>query len=193
MQILLATRNPGKLREWQSILSGVPVQLQTLAGWPQLPEAEESGSTFLENARIKAIHFRELTGLPTVGEDSGLEVDALGRRPGVHSARYADSDAARIQRVLTELSGLPHDRRSARFVCALHLALPDGRELGVEGEVRGAIAMEPRGSGGFGYDPIFWYPPLKRTFAELTLEEKNRISHRADAVRRFLSRLPEIL
>lgn len=192
-QVLLASRNPGKVREWESILAGLPIEVLTLAeGWDHLPDAVEDGSTFAENARLKALHFMALTGLPTIGEDSGLEVEALGGRPGVWSARYGPDDAARIRRLLSELAGVPPPR-PARFVCALCLALPDGRRLEVEGDVRGLITLEPRGSGGFGYDPVFYYPPAACTFAELPPERKNAVSHRAAAFRSFAARLSEFL
>ncbi|GAB4108943.1 MAG: RdgB/HAM1 family non-canonical purine NTP pyrophosphatase [Acidobacteriota bacterium] len=192
-QVLLASRNPGKVREWESILAGLPIEVLTLAeGWDHLPDAVEDGSTFAENARLKALHFMALTGLPTIGEDSGLEVEALGGRPGVWSARYGPDDPARIRRLLSELAGVPPPR-PARFVCALCLALPDGRRLEVEGDVRGLITLEPRGSGGFGYDPVFYYPPAACTFAELPPERKNEVSHRAAAFRSFAARLSEFL
>ncbi len=193
LRVLLASRNPGKLREWGAILAGLPVEVVTLdQGWQHLPDAVEDGTTFAENARLKALHFLKLTGLPAIGEDSGLEVEALGGRPGVWSARYGADDSARIRRLLTELEGVPPPR-VARFVCALCLALPDGRRLEVEGEVRGQITLEPQGTGGFGYDPVFYYPPAGCTFAQLPPDRKNAVSHRAAAFRNFAVRLPEFL
>lgn len=193
MRILLATRNAGKLREWQSLLEGLPIRLETLAGWEHLPDAVEDGLTFAENARIKALYFTRLTGIPSIGEDSGLEVTALAGRPGVYSARYAENDPARIRRVLDELAAVPDPDRSARFVCALCLAMPDGERFEVEGEVRGEIAREPRGQGGFGYDPIFLDPTRGLTFAEMHPELKNALSHRADALRLFRPLLKQAL
>jgi XTP/dITP diphosphohydrolase len=193
VRILLATRNAGKLREWQSLLEGLPIRLETLAGWEHLPDAVEDGSTFAENARIKALYFTRLTGLPSIGEDSGLEVAALDSRPGVYSARYAEDDPARIRRVLFELEAAPCPDRSARFVCALCLAMPDGGCYEVEGEVKGEIAQEPRGQAGFGYDPIFLDPTRGLTFAEMPPDLKNSLSHRADALRRFRPLLAKAL
>jgi XTP/dITP diphosphohydrolase len=183
--LLLATRNPGKKRELQSLLEEKKLSLRLLsldeAG--VLADAMESGTTFLENARLKADFYSRLTGLDTVGDDSGLEVMALENRPGIFSARYAGAgagDDARIGKLLAEMKGIS-DRR-ARFVSAVCLSHA-GRPLkSFTGMVRGEILNEKKGEHGFGYDPLFFYPPLGKTFAELSLEEKNRISHRARAL-----------
>jgi XTP/dITP diphosphohydrolase len=187
--LLLATRNPGKKREIQGLLHEHQPLLRviSLADAGVLEEVEENGATFQENARLKADFYSRLTGLDTLGDDSGLEVMALDNRPGVLSARYAGagaSDDERIARLLAELGACP-DRR-ARFVSAVCLSR-SGRPLkSFTGLVRGEILPEKKGSQGFGYDPLFYYPPLKKTFAELSLEEKNRVSHRARALRQAI-------
>jgi XTP/dITP diphosphohydrolase len=184
--LLLATRNPGKKLEIQSCLQKKELSLRLLS----LTEAgvqadvDESGTTFLENARLKADFYSRLTGLDTLGDDSGLEVMALENRPGVFSARYAGagaSDDERIAKLLAELMD-SHDRR-ARFVAAVCLSRSGQPLKSFSGMVRGEILPEKKGSHGFGYDPLFYYPPLGKTFAELNLGEKNRVSHRARALR----------
>ena len=182
LRFLLATQNRGKVREICSALSLFNIEFEFLLGRDDLPEALESGMTFAENARIKAEHYHQLTGLPTLAEDSGLVVDALGGKPGVHSARFAPTDKERIEKLLRMLDSRPGpSSRSARFVSAICLLLPE-EQIEVTGEVQGELAQEPRGTHGFGYDPIFYYPPLGKTFAQMTVEEKNQISHRALAL-----------
>jgi XTP/dITP diphosphohydrolase len=188
MRLLVATGNRGKAAEAAAILgegAGERLEVLTLADFPGLTPPEETGATFLENARIKARAGAAGSGLPTIGEDSGLAVDALGGAPGVLSARYAEGDdRARCEKLLREMAGVPASLRSARFVCAAVLALPDGREESAEGFCEGAIAPVPLGAGGFGYDPVFLLPD-GRTMAELAPEEKNAISHRGRALRRL--------
>ena len=189
MEILLASTNRGKLAELQAMgrdLAGVSFALG-----PPL-EVEETGTTFAENAAIKARAVLAATGKPALADDSGLVVDALDGRPGVHSARYAPTDAERIAKLLQELAGVPAERRTAAFVCAMALALPDGRLIAVEGRCEGVIAMAPSGVGGFGYDPIFVVPNLGKSFGDLSAEAKNGISHRALAMKRLSSRLNEV-
>ncbi|MDB5098855.1 MAG: HAM1-like protein [Cyanobacteria bacterium RYN_339] len=181
MKIVLASTNAHKLEELAALLEGHDVELG-----PKL-EVEETGVTFAENALLKAKAFLAATGKPALADDSGLAVAALGGRPGVYSARYAPTDAERIAKLLGELDGVAD--RAAAFVCAMALALPDGRVIAVEGRCEGLITDGPRGQGGFGYDPIFLVPGLGRTFAELTAEEKNRISHRALATEALKSQL----
>lgn len=188
-KLLAATRNRGKLAEVRELLAGLPYELVGADAFPDVPDVDESGSTFEENALIKARWFHERTGLLTVADDSGLEVDALGGAPGVRSARYAGSDAERIARLLQALDGVPEEKRGARFVCVVALVGP-GIEKTFTGEVRGTIRTTPAGSNGFGFDPVFEYPPWGRTFAELTREEKSSVSHRGHAfrqLREFLS------
>ncbi len=190
-EIVVATRNAGKLREFRSLLAATGWQVLGLveAGIPV--DAEETGSTFADNARQKALAYSLETDLPVLADDSGLEVFALGGRPGVHSARYAGdgaSDAGRIEKLLVELRDVAGGR-DARFVCALALARRGRLIVEVEGECRGVVTDAPRGTQGFGYDPVFLFPELGRTYAELSAEEKNRVSHRALAVAALLQRL----
>jgi XTP/dITP diphosphohydrolase len=189
VRLLLATRNAGKVRELRELLAGSGIELETLAGHPEVGDVAETGRTFEDNAALKAAHAARASGLWAVGEDSGLEVDALGGAPGVRSARYAGvhgDDAANNARLLRELTGA--EQRRARYVCALALASPEGEVVvGARGACEGQIATEPRGSGGFGYDPLFVPERLpQQTMAELTPEQKNAISHRAQALHAFL-------
>jgi len=185
-KVLLATGNQGKKKEMASILEDVDISVLTLKDIPGLPEAVEDGNTFAENARKKALHFLSLTGLPVIADDSGLEVEALGGAPGVYSARYAETDEKRIGRLLREigeaLTRNPELDRKARFACAVCMAWPSGEMLETFGEVQGLILDHPRGEGGFGYDPVFLYPPMGQTFAEIPSVRKNSISHRANAL-----------
>jgi len=183
--LLLATRNPGKKREIQCLLAEKKLSLRLLSldDVAAQGDIDETGMTFLENARLKADFYSRLTGLDTLGDDSGLEVMALGNRPGVFSARYAGagaSDDARIAKLLAELQDV-RDRR-ARFVSAVCISRGGNALASFSGVVRGEILFEKKGNQGFGYDPLFFYPPLGKTFAELGLEEKNRVSHRAHAL-----------
>lgn len=186
MRCLLATQNRGKLLELESVLGDCGLEFITLANLDELPDAIEDGLTFAQNARKKALHYFHLTQLPTIADDSGLVVDALGGRPGVHSARFAPTDAERIEKLLQSLAAVEDlEDRSARFVCAICLCFSSDNLIEVESDVDGEITLKPRGSAGFGYDPIFFYPPLGRTFAELTTEEKNQVSHRARALNKL--------
>jgi XTP/dITP diphosphohydrolase len=190
--IIIATRNGGKLREFRNLLFPLECEILSLSDAAIDDECEESGNTFVENARIKAISYSQLTQFPVLADDSGLEVAALGGRPGVHSARYAGvgaSDSDRICKLLRELD-LNVGMRDARFVCALALAHKGSVLLESEGECRGIIISEPRGTNGFGYDPIFLFPALDKTFAELNESEKNQHSHRAKATAALLQKLP---
>ncbi len=190
MVFLLATRNQGKLRELQALLGDLDIELVTLEAFPDIPDAEESAADFLGNARRKALHYYSWTGLPTIADDSGLTINALGGWPGVKSARVGPDDASRIRAVLEALagSGRQTDRRAA-FVCAVCAVLADGELIEVAERVDGLIIEGPRGEGGFGYDPIFLYPPAGKTFAEMTEEEKNAVSHRGKALRSIKQQL----
>jgi XTP/dITP diphosphohydrolase len=182
--IVVATRNKGKLREFRALLGVLQSEILSLADLSIDAEFEESGDTFAENARLKALAYSRLTAFPVLADDSGLEVLALGGRPGICSARYAGpgvSDSDRIRKLLEEIKPFG-SRRDARFVCALALAQNGNLLLEAEGECRGIVAEEPRGSNGFGYDPIFFFPELGKTYAELSEAEKNLHSHRARAV-----------
>jgi XTP/dITP diphosphohydrolase len=181
--LLIATTNAGKLAEIRRALEGLPIRLLTLTDLAPLPEPEETGATFAENARIKATTYAAAAGLPTVAEDSGLAIDALGGRPGVASARYPGATyPEKFTRLYAELAGTPRPW-TARFVCAV--ALVDRREqvFACEGTVEGAIAEAPRGEHGFGYDPVFYYPPYGRTLAEVSRDRKLAVSHRGRAFR----------
>lgn len=195
--LLIATTNPGKLREIRVVLDGTPVRLLSLNDVPAIPEPEETGRTFAENALAKATHYSVRAGLPTAAEDSGLAIDALGGRPGVASARYPGATYAdKFANLYRELSAHPRPW-TARFVCSV--AVVDGVSgpgaskvlFTCEATVEGEIAPEPRGSGGFGYDPIFFYPPYGRTLGEVSEIDKLAVAHRGKAfglVRRWLER-----
>lgn len=191
-ELVVATRNAGKLREIRHLLEGVGVAVVGLEAFPDLPEVEEDGATFAANAAKKAETIARLTGRPCLADDSGLTVEALGGAPGVHSARYAGvqgDDAANNARLLRELATVPDERRQAAFRCVMALCRP-GRETALfEGCVAGRILAAPRGSGGFGYDPLFLVDGFERTMAELPLDEKNRISHRGQALRQVVAAL----
>lgn len=182
--LVVATTNPGKQREIGAILAGLPLRLATLADCPPVAEPEETGTTFAENARLKALYYSATLGLPCVADDSGLEIAALGGAPGIHSARWEGRDYAvkfaRIQALLAEQGLTSSD---ARFVCRVALASGERVLFESEGVVGGRIAERPRGTHGFGYDPIFYYPPLERTLAEVPLDEKSGLSHRGAAFR----------
>lgn len=183
-KLLLATNNQGKAREYQSLLSGIPYQLVTLDDEGITTEVPESGATFEENARLKAATLAAESGLLTLADDSGLEVDTLGGEPGVLSHRFAGegaSDADRYLFLLDKLKSIPEEKRTARFVCVIAIAAPGGKVETCTGECRGVITIAPRGYNGFGYDPVFYVPELGKTMAELSSEEKNKISHRSRA------------
>ena len=195
-EVVIATRNPGKFREIQVILSPLHLKLLSLKDFPDLPEVEEDGATFAENAGKKARAIARLTGRLAIADDSGLAVDALGGQPGVLSARYAGGNATdreRYQKLLDEMAEIPEGKRQATFVCTLAVAFPKGKMQIVEGECRGWITFAPRGKHGFGYDPIFFVPEFGQTMAELEPEVKNRISHRARALEKLKLILPEFL
>lgn len=183
-KLLLATNNIGKAREYQALLSGIPFSIVTMAEQSITIDVDETGSSFEENARLKAGILARESELLTLADDSGLEVDALGGEPGVLSHRYAGegaSDRDRIDFLLEKLKDIPEENRAARFCCVIAIAAPDGTIEICSGECRGLITKEPRGDQGFGYDPIFYIPELGKTMAEISPEEKNRISHRARA------------
>jgi len=184
--VTVATTNAGKVRELAALLAPA---LEIVAAPASYEAPDETGETYLENARIKARALARSTGGAALADDSGLEVDALGGRPGVHSSRYGTTPEQRNARLLEELRGAVGAERSARFRTALVLARTDGREISVEGVCEGWIATEPRGAGGFGYDPLFLLPDLDLTFAELATAEKNRRSARAAAARALLAAL----
>ena len=191
--ILMATRNKGKAEELAALLQDLPVQILTLQDFPDLAEVEETGLTFAENAALKADFAAKETGLITLSDDSGLEVDALNGEPGVFSARFAgepSDDQQNNLKLLEVLKGLPLEQRTARFVSVISLVNPissEKREISYSrGICEGLILEELRGDGGFGYDPLFFVPSLQKTFAQLTLEEKNLVSHRGQALRQVV-------
>jgi XTP/dITP diphosphohydrolase len=184
-RLLIATTNQNKVREIRQLLSGLPLEILTLEKWPDLIAPEETGRTFEENARIKASYYAAATGELTVAEDSGLEIDALGGAPGVESARFGGVDSTypeKFARIYDRLRAVGRRDSPARFVCALVLATPHETCFEHRGTVEGRIAPEPRGEGGFGYDPIFFYPPFNQTLAEAG-DRKAGVSHRGEAFR----------
>ncbi len=183
-KLLLATNNKGKVREYQSLLQEARFDLVTPAQLGIKLEVDETGSTFEDNARIKALAFAKVSGLLTLADDSGLEVDALNGEPGIRSSRYAGegaTDSDRVKFLLAKLKNIPPEKRMAHFRCVIAIAFPDGKIEICSGRCDGVITREPRGAEGFGYDPIFYFPELKKTMAELSMEIKNQISHRARA------------
>lgn len=195
-RLILATENEHKVREIRELLAGVDIEVTHAGELAEPPSLTETGETFAENAREKALACARATGNLCLADDSGLMVDALGGEPGVRSARYAGEGAtqeALIGKLLSALEGLPPDRRTARFVCALSLCAPEAEIGRWEGRVEGRITLQPSGEEGFGYDPVFLYLPAGVTFAEMAPEEKNAVSHRGRALRQFREDLPEIL
>jgi len=179
--LVLATGNLGKVRELRRLLAGIPFTITTLADYPPLVMPEETGTTYAANALIKARAVAARTHVLALGDDSGIEVVALGGEPGVHSARYGGptlDDRGRVRHLLRQIEHVPEAHRDARFVCVIALVGPDGRETLVEGACDGRLTREPRGGQGFGYDPIFFYPPFGRTFGEVSDDRKATVSHR---------------
>ena len=192
-ELIVATQNKGKVAEFESLLSEYYSKVYSLLDFKSTPEIIEDGETFAENALIKARVIQDHFNKTVIADDSGLVVDALGGEPGVYSARYAGegaTDDKNIDKLLFNLKG--NIERTARFVCCLALVYPDGKELTFEGVCEGTISTERIGNNGFGYDPVFYIPTLKKTMAELNPEQKNSISHRAEAVSKLISYLKEL-
>lgn len=192
--LIIASRNTGKTAEIRELLSGFPITIKNLDDFGPIPEVEEDGQTFDENAYKKASFTARVLGHPALADDSGLVVDALNGAPGVLSARYAGPDATnedRSRKLLQEMEGVTN--RKAAFECVISIAVPTGPALTYEGRCEGTIAKSPEGVNGFGYDPIFFYPPLKKTFAELTREEKGRVSHRGKALEEFRNEFDNVI
>ena len=192
--IVIATRNKGKTSEIRNLLKDFPVNIKNLDDFGPIPEVEEDGDTFDENAYKKASFTARILGFPAIADDSGLIVEALGGAPGVYSARYAGENATDEQRrnkLLEEMKGKT-DRRAA-FECVISIAVPTGAALTYEARCEGLITTDPSGSNGFGYDPVFYYPSLKKTFAELTMEEKSVVSHRGKALREVQDECDKVL
>ena len=185
MQLVLATNNIDKIREIKLLLDDLPVTVLTADDFLEFPDPEETGTTLEENARLKARVIAEFTGHTALADDSGLEVDALDGAPGVHSSRYAGEDvtyADNNRKLLQELKGVPHEKRTARFRCVIAIDWGNGETDICEGTADGIITEKVAGREGFGYDPVFFYPPANKRFSEMTLEEKNRVSHRGLAL-----------
>ena len=191
-RLLIATTNRDKLREIHSVLTGVPIELLTLANLPPVEEPDETGTTFAENARLKALHYADAAlalndpSLLTIAEDSGLVVDALDGEPGVRSARFLRPDASYAERfdvIFSRLASQPGRPRTARFICALAAVRGTDVVFETTGTIEGEVSLEPRGANGFGYDPIFLYPPYGRTLAEVDDDQKLRVAHRGHAFR----------
>lgn len=195
MKVVLASKNPHKLVEISKITEkfGFELVLQSQLGIDL--DVEETGTTFEENSFLKADAVMRATGLPALADDSGIAVDALNGEPGIYSARYGFDDSlddwGRLQLLLKNTQSVPDGQRQAQFVCVITLVFPDGRVIQARGEVHGELLRAPAGSGGFGYDPIFYYPPYGKTLAEATSEEKNQVSHRAVALRELQRKLKE--
>ncbi|MBB5347504.1 XTP/dITP diphosphatase [Desulfoprunum benzoelyticum] len=191
--IVLATNNKKKVEEFQEILKGYNIELKCVSDFGRLPEPVEDGDTFDENAYKKALHYAKVLGLPAIADDSGLVVEALNGEPGVYSARYAGENATdeeNCYKLLEKMEGITN--RKAAFQCVLSIAVPSGPALTYEGSCQGVITETMQGSGGFGYDPLFFYPEFGKTFAEMTAEEKNTISHRSKALAEFATEFAKV-
>ena len=192
--VVLATSNANKVKEFRAMLADFPVEIKCLSDFGPLPTIVEDGTTFDENAYKKALHVAKVLGIPAIADDSGLSVKALNGEPGVYSARYAGdgaTDQQNCQKLLKKLRGIKD--REAFFTCVLSLAVPSGPALTYEATCNGVILESPRGDKGFGYDPVFYYEPLKKTFAELTMEEKNRVSHRGKVLAEVKAEFDKIM
>lgn len=192
--LVVATRNNGKTSEIRDMLKDFPIEVRNLNDFGPIPEVEEDGETFDDNAYKKASFAARVLGFPALADDSGLVVDALSGRPGVYSARYAGenaSDKERCEKLLEEMKG--RDNRKAAFECVISLAVPTGPALTYDGRCEGIITEQPAGENGFGYDPVFFYSPLNKTFAQLSQKEKNKVSHRGKALREVCDEFDKIM
>lgn len=193
LEIIIATKNLGKVKEIKDILDNSNIKILPKKDFPQLPKIDEDGKTFQENALKKACKISKYTGKVCLADDSGLEIDYLEGKPGIYSSRWGNNDEERINKVLNLLENVPENKRNAKFVCVLVLAFPDGRKYMVKEECPGKISFIPRGKYGFGYDPIFLIPEYNQTFAELGDKIKNQISHRGKALRRMIKIINELV
>ena len=187
MKLIIATHNSDKEKELKSVLDNFPVEVMSLDQFPEIGEIEETGSTLYENAKLKAVTVNKITNIPCLGDDTGLEVDALNGAPGIYSSRYAGDNVSyedNVTKLLREMRSTPSEKRTARFRTIIFYTDGD-RELYTQGEIQGVITENPRGTNGFGYDPVFYIPEVKKTMAELTSAEKNKLSHRGQAMRKF--------
>lgn len=196
-EVIIATKNPGKAREFEHIFAPRGIEVKTLLDYPEMEDVEETGTTFEENAALKAEAVSKQLNKMVIGDDSGLIVDALEGRPGIYSARYAGEepkdDQKNLEKVLNELQGVPEENRTARFYCALAVAWPGNETITVSGTCEGRILEEQRGTNGFGYDPVFYVPEKGCAMAELSSNEKNKISHRANALKKLEGILDSIV
>lgn len=183
-KLVIATKNAGKVQEIVDALADLPFEVVSLQDYPDAPEVEETGASFAENAILKAVAYADFTGELTLADDSGLEVDALDGAPGVFSSRYAPTVPQRNAKLLDAMKNVPDDRRAARFRCVVAIVEPGGTARTCEDSVEGVVSREPAGTGGFGYDPIFYIPSLGKSMAELSFVEKNAISHRGKALKK---------
>ena len=196
MKIVFATKNEGKVKEVIKMLNMDKIELITMAQAGIDVDVVEDGTTFEENAMKKAVEIMKISGLPSIADDSGLEIDYLDKQPGVHSARFLGHDTSydiKNKKILEMLEGVPDEKRTARFVSAVCLALPDGRTITTRGTIEGVIGHEIKGTNGFGYDPIFFIPEINKYSAELTTDEKNAISHRGKAIAQMREKILEII
>ena len=195
MRVVLASKNRHKLEEISKITEKFDMELVLQSDLGVDIDVEENGTTFEENSFIKAEAVMKATGLPALADDSGIAVDALNGEPGIYSARYGFDpsldDWGRLELLLKNTEKVPDGQRQAQFVCVITMVTPDGQVIQARGEIHGELTREPRGENGFGYDPIFFYPPLGKTTAELSAEEKNAVSHRANALKSFYEKLKE--
>lgn len=192
--VIIASGNQGKLKEFKELMKDLAVEVKSLKDFPEIGDIEENGTTFAENAYIKAKAVYEVTGCLSIADDSGLEVDALAGAPGIYSARYAGEnkdDKANNEKLLKEMDAVPNEKRGAQFHCAIVAIDKEGHRYDAEGIVRGEILRVPQGENGFGYDPLFYIEEFGRTTAELSMDEKNEISHRGKAVRQIVDILKE--
>lgn len=188
-ELVIATRNPGKLEEFKVLMKDLELELHSLEEWPDLEEPEETGKTFMANARLKAVYYAKETGMPCIADDSGLEVLALEGAPGVRSARYAGEEATDTENNNLLLRSMKFQvKRTCRFRCALAIAAPNGKILmESDGICDGMLLHEPLGTEGFGYDPLFWSTELHKSLGEATMQEKNKISHRSKAIKKIVA------
>ncbi|MBA7587378.1 dITP/XTP pyrophosphatase [subsurface metagenome] len=193
IEILIATNNLGKVKEIKDILDSPKIKILNMKDFPTLPEIEEDGKTYQENAAKKARKISEYTGKICLADDSGLEIDYLKGKPGIYSSRWGNSDEERIKKVLKLIENVPKNKRNAKFVCAVALVFPNGKIYMVKEECKGSITFKPKGEHGFGYDPIFLVPEYDKTFAELGDKIKNQISHRGKAMRRMINIINKIV
>lgn len=192
--LVLATTNKNKIKEFQEIVKDFPIEIRSVGDFGPIPECIEDGETFDDNAYKKALHTAKILGLPAIADDSGLEVEALGGAPGVYSARYAGdsaTDEENCEKLLQEMAD--KENRKAAFKCVLSIAVPSGPALTYEGSCEGIILKEKRGKSGFGYDPLFFYEPFNKTFAECNMDEKNKVSHRGKALAELKSEFDNVL